>query len=185
MSATFGIRLQRIIENSTEGDKINVYHVAEQMGVSVSSRFRDSTVIATLQYPDGKCPPDIALNKNNSEAENNTAVALLLAKYCLDWGNGAVKDSKIEIFYLRELRAYKTSRQVILATRLAIPDGIIEKCNDLRFNSSRYAQEAKLLPNFIDASFHIPTGSGILNLLDSMDMSNHVAPLPQMMGSDQ
>lgn len=183
MSATFGMRLQRIIEEHTHDDAIDVRQVANDMGVDVYDDFEDSTQIASLVYPEGKCPPVLHLNKRNTPAESNTSIALLLSKYCLDWGNGTVKDSRVDIFYLRELRAYKTSRQVILATRLAIPDNIIEKCNDLRFNSSRYAKEKSLLPNFVDASFHIPQGSGLLNLLDSFEFNTTVVPLPQMMGA--
>ena len=175
MTATFGMRLQNIIEDGTDGDCIDIFQVADGMGVSLERSFEDSTIIAELKYPDD-------LNKKNTPDETRTSIALLLAKYCLDWGNGALKDSRVDIFYLREIRAYKTSRQVILATRLAIPDSIIEKANDLRFNSSKYAKDAKLLTNFVDSSIHIPAGSGLLTLLDSFDFSTRVAPLPKMKG---
>ena len=182
MTATFGMRLQNIIEDGTDGDCIDIFQVADGMGVSLERSFEDSTIIAELKYPDDLSGPTIHVNKKNTPDVTRTSIALLLAKYCLDWGNGALKDSRVDIFYLREIRAYKTSRQVILATRLAIPDSIIEKANDLRFNSSKYAKDAKLLTNFVDSSIHIPAGSGLLTLLDSFDFSTRVAPLPKMKG---
>ena len=182
MTATFGMRLQNIIEDGTDGDCIDIFQVADGMGVSLERSFEDSTIIAELKYPDDLSGPTIHVNKKNTPGETRTSIALLLAKYCLDWGNGTLKESRVDIFYLREIRAYKTSRQVILATRLAIPDSIIEKANDLRFNSSKYAKDAKLLTNFVDSSIHIPAGSGLLTLLDSFDFSTRVAPLPKMKG---
>jgi len=174
MSA-LGTLINKKIEDNTQGDVINIKKLARDLNFDFDEvRFKDSLLKGTISPPikGSKKRGIIAFEERNSPEANNTLTALLLAKTVQKYGLEKVfKREEVDVFSLREIREAKMSEQMILATRLAIPEHIITKLdNDLRFDNGYYTKKSRLLSQFVGAAFHI-TGNGLFTLLDNLDVN--------------
>lgn len=114
------------------------------------------------------------LNQQNSLAENNTVLALLLAEYVIHANHASLLKEKylLDVFFLRDLRNVRMSRQVILATRLALPETVIEQTGHINFDTAAYARKANLMPEFVSCAYSDVSVQGILGMFDSFHMGD-------------
>lgn len=115
--------------------------------------------------------PTILLNEKNTDEENRTVVALLIAEYMLSQRNQNGREITCDMFFLQGIRQYRVSRQLFLATRLLIPEHIIEQTQSITFSAPAYAAKAKILPGFLACAYPKRDVSGLLGFIDSMQMS--------------
>lgn len=164
--------LNKAVENNTNGDTINIKQCAKDLGCEFGDSFSDSVDKGRIS-PAGQGSDSfaiISLNKANSDAENNTIIALLLAKYILMLEGGVIKDERCDVFFLSEMRGFRESPQMLLATRLAIPESVIERVNELNFNSQKYASQSNLMRNFVGSVFFISDARGFFGILNQLEI---------------
>lgn len=140
-----------LIEKHSHNEVIDVMAMASSMGISVDYvEMEVSTDIATMNQGEEDKRPKIKLNKTNSIAQNHTLVALLLADCFIAPQKMRNEGFKYEIFYLKDMRHYRFTRTFLLATRLAIPEQIINQVDDFGFNIDAYIATTNYLPGFVN-----------------------------------
>ncbi|GAB3039115.1 hypothetical protein [Bowmanella dokdonensis] len=167
-----GEYLKSLVEANTRDDVVNIVALAEQLGCALLIEQANVPEKGVLVPPNRKRieRPLILLQKSNSQEENHTLIALLLADYILHNDPNRTRRFGCDTFFLRELRQFRTSRQLFLATRLAMPESVIEKVSDLNFDTLAYARRSRLLNNFINCVFHSTEVGGLLGMIDSLDI---------------
>ncbi|WP_088328320.1 hypothetical protein [Lacimicrobium sp. SS2-24] len=167
-----GEYLQKLVEHCTHDEVVDTFALAEQLNCAIAYKTFSSADKGVLLAPHATRlgHPAIVLSEDNSEAENRTLIPLLLADYILNNNPEATKRFTCDIFFLAEVRRYRASRHLFLATRLALPDDIIARISGINFDTNGYARKANLLPNFVNCAFHSHEVGGLLGLIDSLDM---------------
>lgn len=178
LETTLGTFVRGILDSHTsEEGVIDIRKVAFALGFDVYSvdlRIADKGKL----YPSGvdvehtttRCPT-ILLNNRNSESDNRTVMALLIAEFMLTQRGQQSRILTCDMFFLSDIRQYRVSRQLFLATRLVIPEPIIEKTQDIRFNVPAYCLKANLLPAFVACAYPKRDVSGLLGFIDSLQMA--------------
>jgi len=77
-------------------------------------------------------------------------VALLLADSFIAPQKASNEGFKYEIFFLKDLRNYRLTRTLLLATRLAIPEKIINQIDEFDFDIDAYTAKTNYLPSFVN-----------------------------------
>lgn len=109
----------------------------------------------------------ILLNKNNDTRHNYTLVALLIAQLMLHPEKAETGGIKYDVFSLKDIRDNRFSNIMMLATRLAVPEFVIDQMEDFGFDVQGYANKSKFLPDFIKSAVK----SKNLEFLVSNDMT--------------
>lgn len=140
-----------LIEKHSHDDVIDIMAMASSMGISVSCvEMKASTDVAMMKPGDEDERPKIQLNKTNSIEQNHTLVALLLADCFITPKKMQNEGFKYEIFYLKDMRQFRFTRTFLLATRLAIPENIINQVDEFGFNIDAYIAKTNYLPSFVN-----------------------------------
>ena len=177
LTKTLGTFVRGVVESHTHDDVVDVFKVARALGFLVA---KDDLKIADKGklFPSGveidrekTTLPTILLNKNNTEAEDRTVTVLLIAEYMLMQRSDVGRVLSCDTFFLSDIRQFRVSRHLFLATRLAIPENIIEKTQDIQFSAPKYSLKAKLLPAFLACAYPKRDVSGLLGFIDSMQMN--------------
>lgn len=175
---TLGTFVKNLLSKATdERNIVDIYSVVTQMGFKVETGTLKVADKGQL-FPQGCILPDvktdvptIVLNRLNREEESRTAIALLVADYLLTCKQNKNKVLTCDTFFLGHIREYKVTRQLFLATRLALPEDVIEKISDIRFSTPAYALEAKLLLSFVNCAYTKKDVDGLLGIIDTLDFS--------------
>lgn len=161
-----GIIVTRIVENNTHGDHVDIRSVATEFGCAFGEPFDDSTLRGILRPSnDPGVLAEFSFNKKNTDAENNTITALLMAELILSLNAKTLKQFKCDVFFLSSMRQWRGSPQMMLATRLAIPKHIFAALDDINFRSAEYAFGNQLLPAFVGSAFFITEGMSLFGFL--------------------
>jgi len=164
-----------LIDKHSQNEVIDIMEMATSMGISVESvPMTVSTDVAIMRQGKEDNRPKIELNKTNSIEENYTLVALLLAD-CLIAPKKAHREGfKYEIFFLKDLRQFRLTRTFLLATRLAIPEQIINQIDVFGFNIDAYIAKTNYLPSFVNNMVKNSNASFVVinNLLGGMSIDH-------------
>jgi len=140
-----------LIEEHSHNEVIDIMAMASSMGINVSYVDMDaSTDVAVMKQGEEDKRPKIELNKNNTIEQNYTLVALLLADCFIAPQKASTEGFKYEIFFLKDLRNYRLTRTLLLATRLAIPENIINQIDEFDFNIDEYIAKTNYMPSFVN-----------------------------------
>ncbi len=173
--SSIGNVIVSLIEKHAENEVIDIMVMASSMGISVDYiEMEASTDVAIMKQGDDDDRPIISLNKKNSIEENYTLVVLLLAD-CLIAPKKAHREGfKYEIFFLKDMRQFRLTRTFLLATRLAIPELIINQIDEFGFNIDAYIAKTKYLPSFINNTVKNSNASFVVinNLLGGMSIDH-------------
>lgn len=164
--------LKKAVEDNTNGESINIKQTALDLGCTFGDRFSDSIDKGRI-FPvpnDENTLAKIELNKKNTRVENNTIVALLLAKFILMLESGIIKEDRCDVFFLSEMRSSRTSAQMLLATRLAMPESIISQLDSLHFDTHNYAKKSELMHKFVNSAFYISDSVGFFGILNKLEI---------------
>ena len=130
-------KIEQVLKDNDCGDYIDVKGVAESLRISLHDReMNDDTLIGVLfksnKHADEKSSRILNLKPGLSHKEQNTAIAILLAKYCLlpEYMDG--KGYKLNVFELKSFREFRFSRLMYMATRMAFPESTIQQVNNLK-----------------------------------------------------
>lgn len=165
---SLGLVIEDVVEKNTHDNVVDVFAVALDLGCDFVTEFEHSTfkgLMRPCSQSDERLA-EIALNKNNDEAMNRTVVSLLLSEYLMNIVHGRNKTVTIDAFFISDLRNYKMSPSVMVATRIAMPKSVIKVIDYPMFNTVDYANEAKLLPRFVSCTFKM-SSSWILKTMQS------------------
>jgi hypothetical protein len=166
-----GKAVGKLIDKHTTDDVVDLNAVVLNFGGTIKENSIENTWRGMLSYDekDGLTPV-YTLNDKNTAAENKCTLALLFAKYLLEMGTGSFKEHTVDAFFLQDMRQYRESPQIMLATHLAIPPEILAQVNEIKFNSSEYALKADLTTNFINSAFNVSRVTGLLNLFAHLNI---------------
>jgi hypothetical protein len=149
--SSIGNVITALIEKHSQGEVIDIMAMAEDMGIHISSvEMELSTDVAVMKQGEEDCRPKIELNSINTIEQNYTLVALLLADCFIAPEKASNEGFKYEIFFLKDLRDYRLTRTLLLATRLAIPEKIINQIDEFDFNIDEYIAKTNYLPSFVN-----------------------------------
>lgn len=178
-----GTTLKQQVQACTKGEVVDITKLVEMLGgevclycaSTVEKGELASEVVATNEETGTVTSRyTFRLNDKNSKQENNTVLALLLAEYILNASQSEVLKEKyqLDVFFLRGLRNVRMSKQVILATRLVLPESVIEQAGEINFDTAGYARKAGLLPEFVSCAYSDVSVHGILGMFDSIHMGH-------------
>jgi len=170
-----------LIEKHTKDEVIDIMDMAESMGIRVRYvEMETSTDVATMKQGEVNKRPDIELNINNTTEQNYTLVALLLADCFIAPQKAKYEGFKYEIFFLKDLRNFRLSRTLLLATRLAIPDSIINQIGEFGFNIDAYIARTNYMPSFVNNIVKNSSASFLMinNLVGSMPLEHLLTGKP-------
>lgn len=162
-----------LIEKHSNDEVIDIMEMATSMGISVNSvEMETSTDVAIMKQGEEDTRPKIELNNTNTIEQNYTLVALLLADCLIDPQKVQSKGFKYEIFYLKNLRQFRFTRTFLLATRLAIPEKIINQIDVFGSTIDAYIAKTNYLPGFVNNMVKNNNASFVIinNLLGDMSM---------------
>ncbi len=164
-----------LIEKHSQNEVIDIMEMALSMGIRVNTvEMETSTDVAIMKQGEEDKRPKIELNKTNSIEQNYTLVALLLADCLIAPKKVQREGFKYEIFYLKDLRQFRLTRTFLLATRLAVPEKIINQIDEFSFNVDTYIAKTNYLPGFINNMVKNSNASFVVinNLLGGMSIDH-------------
>lgn len=175
LTVTLGTFLKGMLDTFSDGAVIDIENMLLTLKYRILLRTMKDTEKGAF-YPLGVeldmdviNAPCFLLNTKNSHSENRVILALLFAEYLLSLKKESKKVYTCDMFFLRELRQYRISRQLFLATRLVMPESVIDDLDKMKLQANSYAKQAELLPAFINCAYPQKDVGGILGLLDSLD----------------
>lgn len=173
--SSIGNVVVNLIDKHAQNEVIDIMDMAASMGISVDSVVMETTTdVAIMKQGENDKRPKIELNKTNSIEQNYTLVALLLADCLIAPKKVQREGFKYEIFYLKDLRQFRLTRTFLLATRLAIPEEIINNIDEFSFNLDAYIAKTNYLPGFINNMIKNSNANFIVinNLLGGMSIDH-------------
>ena len=140
--------LEKLIKSSTYGDKVNLKEITEFLNITIAldKELTDLCHIS-LAVEDNK--PVIKLNPSNDKKTKHTLVAIAIAEYILTPTRLEGAGIGYDMFFLREIYHQRYSYRMMLATRLAVPEEIINQLEAPTFDTASYVARSSYLPQFI------------------------------------
>ncbi len=168
---SLGNIITTVIETNTDGDTININGVVEKLGCAFTDDLEDTFIKGRLPPVDDSndLVATIAIHRDTPDTERKTVIALLISKFIMQLAGGRISKIECDTFFLSELRQHRMSPQVILSTRLLIPEHVIPTLDALRFNSTGYAQKYKLMTSLVDSAFRISDPDGLFGMLRGLN----------------
>ena len=150
---------QQLIKSASEGDTINLKKICQSLGLKLKIN-TELTDLCRIAF-DENGNAVIQLNASLDKRTKFTFVAICAAEYIIN--SERVRDTGVtyDIFFLRDIHANRATNLIMLATRLAIPEHIIEKIANAsevqftkppeseRFDIDAYIEQSDYLPEFI------------------------------------
>ncbi|MDG1752414.1 MAG: hypothetical protein P8I03_12245 [Thalassotalea sp.] len=156
MSA-FGVH--SLIQSATVDDTVDLKSICQTLDIKI--RMEENSQDLCRIGEDENKKIIIWLNNTLDQKTKFTFVAIAVAEYIIDANRVTKQGVVYDMFFLRDLSANKATKLIMLATRLAIPEHIIEKLSNALeaqfskddtiepFDADEYVKNAKYLPEFI------------------------------------
>lgn len=180
--------LTSLVRGATVGDFVDLRVICSTLGVKVMITEFISDLCLLYKNDDGQVI--IKVNKNLSKKEMSTLVVLALAESIIHPEKLYRERTIYDMFFLKEMRSQMHSRSFILATRLVLPEHIIEQLiissendfstrknpnTDVNFNAKNYIQESIYLPEFLNMIIKESSARLLLNNVDtSFDLKTKI-----------
>jgi hypothetical protein len=175
--------LTRLIKKSTVGDKMDLKRICDKLSITLQPA-PDLQDLCHIIRDEKTRKPVIKLNTSIDSKTRFTLVAIAAAEFILHAERINGGGIKYDMFALTDIHHKKHTPYIMLATRLAIPEHIIEKLvyeadnefvskhirdREDHFDSNAYIENSLYLPQFIRCA--VKESSGKL-LLDNIEMKN-------------
>ncbi len=167
--------LQQLIESATQEDKVDLRKICQTLGVKVKI---DESLNDLCRIDSNESQQATIWFKQSLDKQTKlTLIAIALAELVLHPNRVNSQGVNYDVFFLRDLTKNKTSKLMMLATRLAMPEHIIDKVsNEIEVNFSRptteekfdvdkYIRDSNYLPDFVRCSIKQCTGMFLLDTL--------------------
>ncbi|MEW6992310.1 hypothetical protein AADZ91_16700 [Colwelliaceae bacterium 6441] len=154
--SSFGIH--SLIQSATVGDTVDLKTICRTMNIKL--KFDDNLQDLSKIGLDDQRQITIWLNNSLDNKTKSTLVAIAVAEYIISPEKVLQRGVVYDVFFLKDLQKNKATNLIMLATRLAIPEHIIEKLTnsiELQFSKDQsesfdpnaYIANAVYLPEFI------------------------------------
>lgn len=162
-------KIEQVLDENDKGEYIDVRGVAESLRISIHDReMNDDTLVGVMfrshRKSEEKTPRILNVKPGLSYQEQNTVIAILLAKYCLYPEFMDTKGYRLNIFEMKTFRETRFSRLMYMATRMALPESVIEQINDVKVQHIHVEATEHFLSEFI---YSTVKGHTIQFLLDN------------------
>jgi len=151
--------IEKLIQSATDGDTVDLKAICKKLHIRVAL---DETLSDQCKIGlDKQQRLNIWLNPTLDKKTKFTYVAIATAEYIIDPERVAEQGVSYDIFFLKDLNKNKATKLIMLATRLAVPEHIIEhlaNALDLQFTKNNvfdkfdydgYIANANYLPEFL------------------------------------
>ncbi|MDO6426799.1 hypothetical protein Q4489_07230 [Thalassotalea sp. 1_MG-2023] len=168
---------QQLISNATIGDTVDLKQICRSLNLTlkITPELSDLCRIAV----DKEQKVVIQLNASIDKRTKFTFVAIAAAEYLIN--SARINDTGVtyDIFFLRDIHANRATNLIMLATRLAIPEHIIEKIVDAsevqfvkqpeneKFDIDDYIRQSDYLPDFIRSVIKQSSSSFLVNTVNA------------------
>lgn len=167
--------LQSLIQSATVDDTVDLKSICQTLEIKI--RMDDiSQDLCKIGENENK-QIIIKLNNTLDPKTKFTFVAIAVADYILDPDRVIKQGVVYDMFFLRDLSANKATKLIMLATRLAVPEHIIEKLSNALeaqfsrdntiepFDADAYVRKSKYLPEFIRCAIKESTSMFLIDNL--------------------
>ncbi|MDO6445880.1 hypothetical protein Q4493_08865 [Colwellia sp. 1_MG-2023] len=167
--------LQSLIQSATIGDTVDLKSICQTLELKIRMEENSQDLCKICENDDKQII--IWLNKTLDQKTKFTFVAIAVADYILDPERVSRHGVIYDMFFLRDLSANKATKLIMLATRLAIPEHIIEKLSNALeaqfskaediepFDADAYVRNAKYLPEFVRCAIKESTSMFLIDNL--------------------
>lgn len=166
---------RKLIETAVEGDYVNLKTICLTLDIKlvIDKKLKDLCKVGV----DEEQRATIWLNSDLDKKTKMTMVAIAVAEYIIHPERVLSSGVVYDVFFLRELTTNKSTKLIMLATRLAVPEHIIEKIvleNEVnflktkdydKFDIDNYIANSSYLPEFIRCVIKESTGIFLLDNL--------------------
>ncbi|GAA6206369.1 hypothetical protein [Thalassotalea sp. SU-HH00458] len=150
--------LQNLIQSATVEDTVDLKSICQKLKIKIRMDDSSQDLCKIGQNSDKQII--IWLKSSLDQKTKFTFVAIAVADYMLDSDRVCKQGVVYDMFFLRDLNANKATKLIMLATRLAMPEHIIEKLsnalevqfskdNKETFDADAYVRDSKFLPEFV------------------------------------
>lgn len=167
--------LHSLIQSATFGDTVDLKSICQTLEIKIRMEDNSQDLCRICENDDKQII--IWLNKTIDQKTKLTFVAIAVADYILDPERVSKHGVNYDMFFLRDLSANKATKLIMLATRLAIPEHIIEKLSNAleaqfskdedieSFDGDAYVRNSKFLPEFVRCAIKESTSMFLMDNL--------------------
>jgi hypothetical protein len=142
--------LQKLIKDATKGDFLDVKMLARELKVTIALvKEKDMKNLCEISANNMAEKPLLKLNETLDKKSRFTFVAIALAEYILTPERVEKTGINYDIFFLSDIYKQRYGYRMLLATRLAVPEHMIEKLCDHAPGADEYVLESDYLPQFL------------------------------------
>lgn len=159
------------VKKNTKEQSVCVPGLIKDLGFSIK-RYDSDIEKGYVNYTGSKAT--IYLSSKNSVMDNNMVALLLVSDFVLRFDYKKPKKIIMDVFSLKEILKSRESRQLFLATRLAIPAHMIEKMGSLDFDFLGYSEKYNHSPSFLSTVRQNDFVKGCLDRDGSFNIINSI-----------
>ncbi len=142
--------LQKLIKDATQGEFLDIKTLAKKLNVTiVLAKEKDMKNLCEISCNNTSEKPILKLNESLDKKSRFTFVAIALAEYILTPERVEKAGINYDIFFLADIYEQRYGYRMLLATRLAVPEPMIEKLCDHAPGADEYILESDYLPQFL------------------------------------
>ena len=140
--------LEKLIKSSTRDGKVDLKQITEFFNINIMID-RQLTDLCQIYVSEQDNKPVIKLSPTNDRKTKYTLVAIAIAEFILTPSRLEGTGIRYDMFFLKEIYHQRYSYRMMLATRLAVPEEIINKLDLPTFDLNAYVIKSDFLPQFI------------------------------------
>lgn len=146
----FSRYVKKTIEHCTNDNEtlIDIPKLISYLGFKVL--FKEMEDKAYIVYDGERNYAKLYLNDKLNFPDQQAIAILIISEFFVRFKQNKSKKIVFDMFYLSNINRIKMSKQVFLATRLALPERIIEKMDNFNSDKQKYSELSKLPVYFLD-----------------------------------
>ncbi|MFT5757753.1 MAG: hypothetical protein ACI9LM_002489 [Alteromonadaceae bacterium] len=142
--------LQKLIKDATQGEFLDIKMLAKELEVTIALvKEKDMKNLCEISCDNKEEKALLKLNKTLDKKSRFTFVAIALAEYILTPERVEKTGINYDIFFLSDIYKQRYGYRMLLATRLAVPEHMIEKLCNHDPGADEYIIESDYLPQFL------------------------------------
>jgi hypothetical protein len=161
--------IEKLIQSCSREDHVDVKAFCEALGVSIKldEKLRD---LCEIKIDEKSEKPVIWLNPSLDKKTKLTFVVIALAEYILTPDRVSRTGIRYDIFFLDDIYHQRHGYRMLLATRLALPEHLINTISEVSPQSEQVINEANYLPKFLRCC--VSDSSALFLINNFSDLSN-------------
>ncbi len=140
--------IEKLIESCIVDNTINIKAIADTLGVDIVLS-EDIADLCRIAVDPATNKPVISLHPSNDQKTKHSFVAIALAEYILTPNRVTQHGINYDMFFWSDIYHQRHSYRMLLATRLAVPEFIINQLGEPNFSTDKYIADSHYLPQFI------------------------------------